>query len=126
MSYKKPLFIKVILILWAAYTMAAPPGLPACWLEKEPCEFHTHFSQEHAETPHSHFYLYDLTLGMASQPYPFVFLASSILLLLLALSGAKLRQQRRTSRLAPAGWELAPEPPPPKIVPALLPQSFCF
>ena len=125
MSYRKPLFIRIVLLIWAVYTMAAPPGLPACWLEKEPCEFHTHFIQEQAETPHSHFYLYDLTLGMASQPYPFVFLASSMLLLLLSLSGAKFRQLRGSSTPLPAGWESTPEPPPPKATPASLPLFFC-
>ena len=125
MSYRKPLFIRISLLFWAVYTMAAPPGLPACWLEKVPCEFHTHFSQEQAETPHSHFYLYDLTLGMASQPYPFVFLTSSLLLLLLSLSGAKLRQGQSSSHLIPPGWKSTPEPPPPKTAPASLPQFYC-
>jgi hypothetical protein len=118
MSYKRPLFLRIALILWAVYIIAAPPGLPVCWLERVPCEFHTHFGPHDEAVPHTHFYLLELTLGMASQPYPFVFLTSSILVLLLSMSGVKIRRTGRPAALQPGGWEAVPEPPPPKFMPA--------
>jgi hypothetical protein len=95
--------------------MFAPPGLPACWLEKEPCEFHTHFSQEQAETPHTHYYLIDLTLGTSTQPVPFVNFESGLLVLLLSLSGLKLWHKETAEALRRSGWAFTPEPPPPKL-----------
>jgi len=114
----RPFTLRLALALWAFYTMLAPPGLPACWLEKEPCEYHTHFSQQEAETPHSHYYLIDLALATAAQPAPVVHFESSLLVVLLSLSGVKLWQKKTSQTLRLAGWALVPEPPPPKLNPS--------
>jgi hypothetical protein len=103
--------------------MVAPPGLPACWLEKEPCEFHTHFSQEQAETPHTHYYLIDLTLGTAAQPVPFVHFESELLVVFLSLSGVKFWQKKDSQSLRRISWAYAPEPPPPRLT---LPSRFIY
>jgi hypothetical protein len=114
----RPFVLRLALVLWAVCTMFAPPGLPACWLEQQPCEFHVHFSQEQAETPHTHFYLIDLAQGMAAQPLPFVHLETAWLLLLLSLSGVKLWWKNNRSSFSRCDWALIPEPPPPRHSPA--------
>jgi len=118
MSIIRLFFLRLALVLWAVYTMFAPPGLPACWMEKEPCEFHTHFSQEQAETPHTHYYLIDLTLGTAAQPQPFVHLKTALLLLFLSLSGVKFWRAMHRSALLRRDWTIIPELPPPKLSPS--------
>jgi hypothetical protein len=95
-------------------TMIAPPGIPACWLESEPCEVHVHFSHEQAETPHTHYFLIDLTLATASQPYPFPTFESLLFVLLLALSGLLSWQKRNSDPFNRKGWNFPPAAPPPK------------
>ena len=116
MSTIRRLFIRLALAVWALCTMFAPPGLPGCWLEKQPCEFHVHFSQEQAETPHTHYYLIDLTLGTAGQPQPFVHLETALLLLCLSLSGLKLWRSVSRSALSRRDWTMVPELPPPRLL----------
>jgi hypothetical protein len=106
--------LRPAILLWAIYTMFAQPGLPACWLEAVPCQFHVHFGHGHAELPHSHAYLYDLAQGQASQPNPFPAFDSMLLVLLLALSGASARLIKRSDQSGIASWIFAPDPPPPK------------
>jgi hypothetical protein len=112
----RPFLIRLALLLWAIYTTLTPPGLPACWLEKVPCEFHTHFSEEQAETPHTHFYLFDLAMGMGSQPYPFLAYSCTVMVALLAMSGPKLWRRNKSPAFGKLGWNAIPEPPPPKSI----------
>jgi len=112
----RPLFLRLALLLWAIYTTLTPPGLPACWLEKVPCEIHVHFSVDQAETPHTHFYLFDLAMGMGSQPYPFLAFTCTLLIALLAASGPKLWRKNNSPDFGKYGWNPVPEPPPPKAV----------
>jgi hypothetical protein len=107
-------WLKAAILIWVIFTIIAPPGLPSCWMEREPCEVHPHFNQKQAETPHSHFYLIDLSLGLASQPYPFLSAASILLIALLAASGAKARRDMILPFFTGHRWLAAPEPPPPK------------
>jgi len=83
-------------------------------MEREPCEIHPHFSRQQAETPHSHFYLIDLSQGLASQPYPFLSASSTVLIALLATSGAKAWRKISLPFFTGPHWQAAPEPPPPK------------
>ena len=106
--------IRLAILLWAVYTIFAQPGLPACWLEAVPCEFHVHFGHGHADVPHSHTYLYDLVQGQASLPYPFPAFDSMLLILLLALSGPAAWLMVKSENTPVAGWIFAPDPPPPK------------
>ena len=114
MSFFRLGMTRLGILLWAIYTIVAPPGLPACWLEAVPCEFHVHFGQEHADPPHSHAYLYDLSQGQASQPYPFPAFDTMMLLLLLALSSAVAWLLKRSDDIHIIGWAISPDPPPPK------------
>ena len=111
----RPFIVRLALAVWALFTIFAPPGLPACWLEKVPCEFHTHFSEEQAETPHSHYYLIDLTEGTAAQPQSLVPVEAALLVIALSISGAKIRQKNHRSAFARCEWALIPEPPPPRL-----------
>jgi len=115
MSVMRPFIVRLALALWAIFTIFAPPGLPACWLEKVPCEFHTHFSEEQAETPHTHYYLIDLTEGTAVQPQPLVHLDAALLVIALSMSGAKIWQKNSRFAFERCEWALIPEPPPPRL-----------
>jgi len=107
--------IRLAILLWAFYTMFAQPGLPACWLEQQPCEYHVHFGGHQAQFPHTHFYLIDLSLGVAAQPAPLAQVSSTLLVLFLSLSGVKLWQRKNAAMLNGSGWMMDPEPPPPKL-----------
>jgi len=103
-----------VILMWVMLTTFAPPGLPSCWIERVPCEIHTHFNEHQAQSPHSHFYLIDLSLGLASQPYPFLSVSATIFISLLAASGAKVRRGIILHFFSNLRWKAAPEPPPPK------------
>jgi hypothetical protein len=108
--------VRVPVLLWAIYLMFAQPGLPACWLEAVPCEFHVHFSAEQAETPHSHNYLLDQALGQtAARPLDSQMPAAS-LLFLLAMAGLLGWNSRPAARLPGDDWPGLLEPPPPKTI----------
>jgi hypothetical protein len=50
------------LILFLIFlNVAAPPGLCPCWLHPQVETVHLHFSKEHAESEHSHDYLFHLS-----------------------------------------------------------------
>ncbi len=107
-------FFRLSLLVWAGIIIIAPPGIPACWLESEPCAIHVHFSQEQAETPHTHYYLIDLTLATAAEPYPFPIFETFFLILMLSLSGLLSWQNRNSDSTNGKGWYFSPESPPPK------------
>jgi hypothetical protein len=115
MSNLRPGFIRLAILLWAVYTMFAQPGLPAFWLDQQPCEYHVHFGGHQAQLPHTHFYLIDLSQGMAAQPAPLAQVSSTLLVLFLALSGVMLWQRQYAVGLHGSGWMTTPEPPPPKF-----------
>jgi hypothetical protein len=115
MSNLRSGLVRFAILLWAVYTMFAQPGLPACWLEQQPCEYHVHFGGHQAQMPHTHFYLIDLSQGMAAQPAPLVQVSSTLLVLFLSLSGVKLWQRKHATTLNASGWMTRPESPPPKF-----------
>jgi hypothetical protein len=103
----------IIILLIAGWMALAGPGVPACWLEPRPCELHLHFGSEHAGSPHSHDYLFDLTRAQAVSGLPVLLIPVSLLLALLfqtalfrGLAGLPLFHLQRA---------LSPEPPPPRM-----------
>jgi hypothetical protein len=112
MSLYWRLTLRVFIIIWAGYTALAQPGLPPCWLEARACEIHPHFSKEHAESPHTHGYLFDLAKATASAALPILLIPVSLLIELLSLSPLL----RRTGNPAVIEWNwISPlEPPPPR------------
>ncbi len=109
--------LRTLLLALAFYTMFAQPGLPACWLEKEPCKVHPHFSEAQAESPHSHTYLVDQALGQSTAAPNRTLPAAALVWLLLMMGLLPVRKEQAASFSA-ARWLALPEPPPPKF-PAL-------
>jgi hypothetical protein len=104
------------LVFWAIYMLFAQPGLPACWLEAVPCEFHIHFNEPQADTPHDHAYLIDEIMGVAPAPITFTGPAAE-LIFLLQLGGLLMIKKTQAARLDYARWQTLLEPPPPKLSP---------
>ena len=94
----------------------AQPGLPSCWLEAQACESHPHFGPHHAASPHTHDYLFDLTLTSAAQGLPIFLIPLSLLIEILLLS--LLLRGTANSAVFEQAWFSPLEPPPPR---ALLP-----
>jgi hypothetical protein len=103
---------RVFIIFWAGYTALAQPGLPPCWLEARACEFHPHFSQRHAETPHTHQYLFDLAKATASLGLPNFLIPVSLLIELLFPS--LLLHKVAGPVVIGQTWIAPLEPPPPR------------
>ncbi|HVN54240.1 MAG TPA: hypothetical protein VMT46_07910 [Anaerolineaceae bacterium] len=103
--------LRWILLLLAAYTLFAQPGLPACWLEAQPCASHPH-PFGHAEEPHSHDYLLDMVLSGAAPAAPIVFAPLAEILALMGLADIF---RYLGEHLAQGGaWKPVSITPPPK------------
>ncbi len=105
--------IRLLLVGWAASVSLAQPGLPACWLEVNACETHIHFNKHHAETPHSHEYLFDLTNVTSAQALPNLLLPIFLLARLLFSNNLLLPGSRNTY-LYQRMWGFKPDPHPPR------------
>jgi hypothetical protein len=99
--------------MWAFYTVLAQPGLPPCWLESRACEFHPHFSRHHAETPHTHDYLFDLAKTTTVQGLHILLIPISLLIELLFLS--PLLRKELSPALIERIWISLLDPPPPRF-----------
>jgi hypothetical protein len=113
-----PLFrrsvVRLLIVAWALYTALAQPGLPACWLERIPCESHPHFSPEQAGHPHSHLYLLDL-VGSSVAPGLAALITPLSLLIEIFLAGQLLLIFETSSPRLGHLWKALPEPPPPRL-----------
>ena len=105
---------RAAIVFLAIYTMFAQPGLPACWLEAEPCEFHMHLSKEQAESPHSHTYLIDQIQGVASAALS-IMTPAATLIYLMQLSGMGLLNRPYQQAPTAGGWLAVIDPPPPRL-----------
>jgi hypothetical protein len=105
--------VRILLGAWVVCTALAQPGLPACWLEKQACQVHHHFSKSHSETPHTHEYLSDLVKATSTQGSPVLDHAISLLIAL----RFTILLLRGTANHSPSNrlWLAPPEPPPPRF-----------
>jgi len=100
-----------ILLFLAFYTTLAQPGLPACWLQADPCANHPHFNRNpYAE--HDHEYLRLQALSLANVVLPTSLVPASLLIQFLGWTNIT----RMTTRLilSSKSWGLPPDPPPPR------------
>jgi hypothetical protein len=110
----RALFNRVFLLVWAGYIALAQPGVPACWLEAHACEFHVHFSQHHAETPHSHSYLFDLANAQGAPGLSPLLIPVGLLIAL--LFNSRFFRMFGMPVLAESSWKFLGEPPPPRFL----------
>jgi hypothetical protein len=103
-----------LIFLWAGCLALAQPGLPACWLEARACELHPHFSQYHAETAHSHDYLFELATAQVSQGLPVLLVPLSLLLAELFRAG--ILKEISDPAFFERFWKYPVETPPPRFV----------
>jgi hypothetical protein len=108
--------IRLVLMALAFYTMFAQPGLPACWMEQQPCKFHPHFSDAQAESPHDHNFLFDQVLGQAAPASLSLLLPAAALLWMLMMMGLLPFRKESPDYFSVARWLALPEPPPPKFM----------
>ena len=101
------------IILWACYMALAQPGLPACWLEARACQNHTHFSESHGQSDHSHDFLLDLAKTQASHGLPG--LSVPVSLLLAVLFSTRILRAASVPLLFEFSWKVLLDPPPPRI-----------
>jgi hypothetical protein len=102
----------MIILFWAGYTALAQPGVPPCWLEKQPCQVHIHFSKAQESHPHTHEYLFDLTRATGAQALATVLLPAGLLIELLMASFIFRKLHRPL--LVKHSWAALPVPPPPR------------
>jgi hypothetical protein len=105
---------RLILLAWASYTALAQPGIPACWLEKHACEIHIHLSQQQAESPHTHSYLFDLANADGAAALASIFIPLNILFLLMFSTPITRCFALPLSGESP--WASQLEPPPPRTL----------
>ena len=103
---------RAILLFLFFYTMAAQPGLPACWLMAKPCAVHFHLAGM-AEIPHSHGYLFDLVRATAGPILPSAVPPAGQLLALIGL--VKLWKELTKHLVINHSWVLSALVPPPRI-----------
>jgi hypothetical protein len=112
MSRFSRVFATGFLLFLAGYTMLAQPGIPSCWLEKRTCEAHPHFNKHHAETPHSHDYLFELVQSLDAPDLSSILIPVS--LLIAALFSIKIFRDLASSVLIGMVWFFSIDPPPPR------------
>lgn len=112
MSINSRWSVRLVLGLLAVFLSLAQPGLPACWLQAQSCRVHPHFSAEQAHVPHSHNYLFDLTITTGAPALPVPVIPVTLLIALLALGLLLPRLSAHTPRAE--GWANLLEPPPPR------------
>jgi hypothetical protein len=115
MVHLRQIAFRLVIIIMAGYTALAQPGIPACWIEVNPCEIHPHFSRQHLENPHSHEYLYDLAKTNVVQVLPIILIPLSLLIEI--LSGTLLLPIAANSLESQLKWISLLKPPPPRVLP---------
>jgi hypothetical protein len=112
MSINSRWSVRLVLGLLAVFLSLAQPGLPACWLQAQSCRVHPHFSAEQERMPHSHDYLFDLSITTGAPALPVPVIPVTLLIALLALGLLLPWHSNRT--LLAEGWAKRLEPPPPR------------
>ena len=102
----------VLSLMLVGLLAVAPPGLCPCWMFTNPMEVHPH-PYGHAELPHDHSYLFDLSPSSPSQPPPIPSAPQEMIDRLLALGG--LWSISKPSPLGTASWSAPPSTPPPRL-----------
>ena len=102
-----------LIVTLAFYIALAQPGMPACWLEAQPCEAHVHFDKTQAGSPHSHDYLFDLSKVQDSPGVSLLFIPISLLITLLFL--VQVSREIPNLTLGGRGWVSSPDSPPPRF-----------
>lgn len=101
-----------LLLLLVVVTALAPPGLPACWLELEPCTLHPH-PAHHPDVPHSHEYLLEDVQAVPAAAVPSVVIPAYLLIALLGQSSVWFKDRRVITLCS--GWKCLVDPPPPRL-----------
>ena len=112
MSFNRRVTIRLFLLLWAGYLTLAQPGLPACWLEARPCEYHIHLGRQQVGSAHSHNYLFDLANASAAQALAISPVPVNLLIEMLFL--ISLFRGSTSAVLRELNWIAPPFPPPPR------------
>jgi len=90
----------------------APPGRCPCWMFADAMGVHPH-PYGHAEVPHDHSYLFDMSPSSPSQPPPIPIAPQEVIDRLLALGG--LWSIYNPSPLGTVGSSAPPSTPPPRL-----------
>jgi hypothetical protein len=105
-----PVSLRWFTLLWALYTVFAPPGLPSCWLERSACEVHPH-PDGHPERAHSHEYLLD-DMQAVGAALPARLIPAGLLIQL--LQHVTVTVDLDGPGFSPRTWEPLFDPPPPR------------
>ena len=74
---------RALLLFLIFLNVAAPPGLCPCWLHPKADTVHLHFSKEHAESEHSHDYLFHLSHTTSVDLFPLAILPGHLIVALI-------------------------------------------
>jgi hypothetical protein len=102
---------KVALIALVLSTALAPPGLCACWLNPQVKTYHPHLFRQ-AGKPHSHDYLFQMSMGNTGNAAPAATQPADVLIMLLGSSSLLLLRPGHT--ILPDDWRISPPVPPPR------------
>lgn len=107
----------IVLIIFAIFIALTPPGLCPCWLNPHVDSYHIHLSKEHAESEHSHDYLFQLSQTTHPIVAPLPITPVSLWIYLLAVSGV----WRVLAHVLSGGqkWQATPPLPPPRPIVSL-------
>ena len=104
----------VLSLVLVGLLAVAQPGLCPCWMFTNSMQVHPH-PYGHAELPHDHSYLFDMSPSSPSQPPPILIAPQEVIDRLLALGG--LWSASSPLVLGMVGWSIPPSTPPPRLQP---------
>jgi len=104
----------VLSLVLVGLLAVAQPGLCPCWMFTNSMQVHPH-PYGHAELPHDHSYLFDMSPSSPSQPPPILIAPQEVIDCLLALGG--LWSASSPLVLGMVGWSIPPSTPPPRLQP---------
>lgn len=104
----------VLSLVLVGLLAVAQPGLCPCWMFTNSMQVHPH-PYGHAELPHDHSYLFDMSPSSPSQPPPILIAPQEVIDRLLALGG--LWSASSPPVLGMVGWSIPPSTPPPRLQP---------
>ncbi|HNB52650.1 MAG TPA: hypothetical protein PK530_11935 [Anaerolineales bacterium] len=103
---------EISLLCLAILTLLAPPPLCACWITADGHTVHPHFSESHAQSAHSHDYLFQMFPTTHPDIWLWVVVPVQVLIAL-ALRGSLWRASTR-HHWWEEGWLPRVLPPPPE------------